>query len=127
MRPGVPEVLFFHTVSIQQYGGAEGIRDPGALEAAVARPWLSFGGEEAFPSPFYKAAAICESIILRHPFVDGNKRTGVSAGAYLLSTFGLEVDALPNELENMAVDVAKGEMNLEDIAVWFGTYARKAP
>ncbi len=125
MHPGVPEVLFFHTVSIQPYGGAEGIRDPGALEAAVARPWMRFGHEEVFPSPFDKAAAICELIIRRHPFVDGNKRTGVSTGAYLLSTLGFGVDAPPNELEDMAVGVAKGEMNLEDIAAWFKTYARE--
>jgi len=126
VHPGVPEVIFFHTVSIQQYGGAEGVREPEALEAAVVRPWFRVGAEDTFPSPFDKAAAICESIIRRHPFVDGNKRTGVSAGAYLLSTFGFEVDAPLNELEDLAIGVAKGEMSLEDIAAWFETYARKA-
>jgi death on curing protein len=119
LKPGIPELLFFHTVAIQQYGGAEGILDSEALEAAAARPWQSFGGEDAFPSPFDKAAAICESIIQRHPFVKGNKRTAVSAAAYLLSTFGLELNATPTELENMAVELAKGEMDVADISAWF--------
>ena len=125
MNPGVPEVLFFHTVAIQQYGGGEGIRDKGALEAAIARPWVSFAGQEAFPTPFDKAAAICESIINRNPFVDGNKRTGLSAGAYLLSTFGFELDAAPSELEAVAMNVEAGRMSLEDASGWFEDHARK--
>lgn len=122
MKPGIPELLFFHTVAIQQYGGAEGILDSEALEAAAARPWQSFGGKDAFPSAYLKAAAICESIIQRHPFVKGNKRTAISAAAYLLSTFGLELNAPPTELEGMALKVAKGEMHTEDIAAWFETH-----
>jgi death-on-curing protein len=119
LKPGILELLFFHTVAIQQYGGAEGILDSEALEAAAARPWQSFGGADAFPTPYLKAAAICESIIQRHPFVKGNKRTAVAAAAYLLSTFGLELDATPTELEDMAVETAKGKMKVEDIAMWF--------
>jgi death-on-curing protein len=123
--PGVPEVLFFHTVAIQRYGGGAGIRDKGALEAAIARPWSSFAGREAFPTPFDKAAAICESIINRHPFVDGNKRTGLSAGAYLLSTFGFELDASSSELEALAMDIEAGRMGLEDASGWFEAHARE--
>jgi death-on-curing protein len=124
--PGLSEVLFFHTVAIQQYGGAEGVRDKGALEAAIARPWMSYGGRELFPTPFDKAAAICESIIQRNPFADGNKRTGISAGAYLLSTFGFELGATPGELENLAVAVATGNVDLEALATWFEVHSRKA-
>ena len=119
------EVLFFHTVAIQQYGGSEGVRDEGALEAAIARPWQSFGGEAVFPTPFDKAAAICDSIIRRHPFVDGNKRTGVSTGAYLLSTFGVELDATNEELEGMAVSIAVGEMETSDLAAWLEAHSVK--
>ena len=130
MNPGLSEVLFFHTVAIQQYGGSEGVRDRGALEAAIARPWHTLAGqegeEEAFPTPFDKAAAICESIIRRHPFVDGNKRTGISAGAYLLSTFGIELEAANEELENMAVSVAKGCMDTNSLAVWLETHSIKS-
>jgi death-on-curing protein len=125
VKPGLAEVLFFHTVAIQQYGGAEGVRDEEALEAAIARPWQSFGAEEAFPTPFDKAAAICDSIIRRHPFVDGNKRTGVSTGAYLLSTYGVELDATSAELEDMAVSVAVGELDTRDLAAWLEAHSVK--
>ena len=119
MNPGIPELLFFHTVAIQQYGGRDGIRDRGALESAVARPWSSFAGEEVFPSPFDKASAICEALINHHPFVDGNKRTGMSAGAYLLSTFGLVLEAPPSELEDIAVHVAAGHVDVSGLSTWF--------
>lgn len=75
----VEDLVFIHSAAIARYGGASGVRDTGSLEAAVDRPYSSFGGQEMFPGPFAKAAALMESIIQRHPFVDGNKRTGVAS------------------------------------------------
>lgn len=125
MRPGVAEILFLHTVSIQEYGGSEGVRDPGALEAAAARPWSAAFGREHFPAPYEKAAALTESIIRRHPFVDGNKRTGISAGAYLLSAIGYELTATNEELEEFAVSVATGSLTLAEMARWFEDHSRE--
>ncbi len=125
-KPGLPEVLFFHTASIGQYGGSEGVRDEGALLAAIERPWQASFGQEHFASPFEKAAALMESIIRRHPFVDGNKRTGTASAAYLLSTFGYEVEAEQEELEDFAVSVAEGAFETEDMALWFEEHARKS-
>lgn len=90
-NPDVRDLLFMHAALVKQYGGSSGVRDAGALEAAVARPWGSSLGEQHFPTPFLKAAAICESVIKRRPFVDGNKRTGTAAGVYLLLTDGRRV------------------------------------
>jgi death-on-curing protein len=118
-KPGLPEVLFFHTASIGPYGGSEGVRDEGALLAAIERPWQASFGQEHFASPFAKAAALMESIIRRLPLVDGNKRTGTASAAYLLSTFGYEVQAEQEELEDFAVGVAVGDLETEDIALWF--------
>ena len=126
MHPGIPEVLFFHTVAIEQYGGVEGVRDRGALEYALARPWTGFAGEDPFPTPFDKAAAICEALIQYHPFVDGNKRTGVATGAYLLSTFGLELQASNRELDELAVAVATGHVDVGALSTWFENHTRKA-
>ncbi len=91
--PGLPEALFFHTVSIEKYGGSGGVRDRRSLLAAIERPWQASFGREHFSSPFEKAAALMESIIRRHLFVDGNKRTATASASYLLSMFGLEVQA----------------------------------
>ena len=124
-KPGLAEILFFHTVSIDRYGGSEGVRDEGTLLAAIARPWQASFGHEHFASPFQKAAALMESIMRRHPFVDGNKRTGTASALYLLSTFGYELEVEQKDLEDFAVNVALGELSTEEIATWFEDHARK--
>lgn len=123
-NPDLGRVIFIHTVLIEVYGGSRGVRDVGSLEAAIARPWGAAFGEEHFPTPLDKAAAITESIIQRHPFVDGNKRTGVTAGAYLLSTFGYEVESTQQGLEDLGVDLANGEMTSESVSRWFEKHSR---
>lgn len=123
-NPDLRRVLFAHTVLIERYGGAEGVRDLESLEAAIERPWGSSFGREHFPGSFRKAAALCESLIQRHPFVDGNKRTGVTMGSYLLSTFGYEVEATQQKLEDFGVDVARSMLDTEHIARWFEGHAK---
>lgn len=125
-EPGLPEVLFFHTVSIGRYGGSEGVRDEESLLAAIERPWQVTFDRGHFPSPFEKVAALMESIIRRHPFVDGNKRTATASAAYLLSTLGYEMEAEQRDLEDFAVSVALGELETEDVALWFENHAREA-
>ncbi len=68
------EVLRLHHLSIVKYGGSDGIRDEGLLESALARPYQTFGGNDLYQTIYEKAAAIMESVIINHPFVDGNKR-----------------------------------------------------
>src|SRR6185312_11978530 len=83
------DILNLHKYSIQKYGGSEGLRDSGLLESAIARPFQTFDGEDLYPSVFEKAAALGESLIINHPFIDGNKRTGTVAMAALLEDEGL--------------------------------------
>ncbi len=66
-------VIKIHELSIISYGGSTGIRDEGLMESAIARPYQTFGGEDLYQSVTEKAAAIAESIIIKHPFIDGNK------------------------------------------------------
>lgn len=123
VRPTVEEVLFLHSVVIGTHGGSEGVRNVGALEAAVHRPWGASFGQEHFESVWSKAAALMESIIKRHPFVDGNKRTGVFAGARLLDLAGYELIATDEELVRLAVRVAEGQVDIEEISRWFADHA----
>ena len=67
------EVLIIHNEVVFAHGEANGIRDVGGLDSAIARPFQSFGVEDLYPSVIEKAAAIGESIIMNHPFIDGNK------------------------------------------------------
>jgi death-on-curing protein len=125
VRPSVENILFLHTVAVEVFGGSEGVR-PESLRAAVARPWDSSLGRDHFPTPFDKAAALVESIIRRHPFIDGNKRTAVYAAAYLLKTFGHELEAEQQELEDFAVSVVVENMETADIALWFESHSLRA-
>ena len=64
-----------HNILIDKFGGSKGIRDIGSLEASLARPYATFDQKDLYPTIVDKAAAIFESIIINHPFIDCNKRT----------------------------------------------------
>ena len=81
---GFDLVRRLHDRVIVQTGGMPGIRDQGLLESAVARPMQSFGDELLFPTLASMAAALTVGIIQNHPFLDGNKRTGIAAGMAFL-------------------------------------------
>ena len=126
MRPSVEDVVFLHTIAVGEFGGSEGVRDIESLRAAVARPWGSSLGREHFPTPFDKAAALAESIIQRHPFVDGNKRTAVYAAAYLLEKLGHVLETEQQELEDIAVRIAQRAFKPEDMSLWFEEHTRRS-
>ena len=71
----VTHVLRIHARSIEQFGGDPAIRDLGLLESAVAQPRAGFGGKDLYPELADKAAALAFSLVMNHPFADGNKRT----------------------------------------------------
>lgn len=71
------EVLAIHQILVDDFGGSQGVRDENALKSAIARPFSGFGETEFYPSPEEKAGAVLESVLKNHPFLDGNKRTGV--------------------------------------------------
>ena len=120
----VEEILSFHNDVITLDVGMRGIRDRGALEAVAARPQGSFGGIEHFPTPFAKAAALIESIIQRHPFVDGNKRTGIKVGIFLLFLAGYELTSSPQELTNVTLEVAEHRLDVDGLTQWLEQHAQ---
>jgi len=113
------QVLQIHEAQIERFGGATGLRDPGALESAVARPAMTFGGEDLYPDVPSKAAALMHSLVMNHAFVDGNKRVGVTAAELFLRLNGYRLDASDPELEELTLTVAKGELDAEALAIWF--------
>src|SRR5690349_1658245 len=82
-----------HNILIEQFGGALGLRDSGALASALSRPFQTFEGKELYPTPIQKAASLIESILSNHPFVDGNKRTGYVLMRLLLINGGYDIKA----------------------------------
>ena len=109
------EVLQLHNKSILDYGGSNGTRDINLLESAIARPYQSFGDVEFYPSPFEKAAALIESIVKNHPFIDGNKRTGFLACYSLLYRSKFQINADQEHAYQFVIDIASSKISFEDI------------
>ena len=107
-----------HTVAVEEFGGSSGIRDRGLLESALARPLASSGGRNLYDTPFKRAAALAESLVLNHGFVDGNKRTAMYAMAAWLERDGYVIEAARGELRDLALAIASHELSMEQIAAW---------
>jgi death on curing protein len=114
----VAQILQLHAFQIARFGGAQGLRDRGALVAAVARPQLTFGGDDLYPDLAAKAAALIHSLVQNHPFVDGNKRVGAHAGLVFVRVNGFRLGISPAELTETVMAVARGELAAEALAIW---------
>src|SRR5581483_4554318 len=107
----IRHVLENHERVIAQSGGDPGVRDPGLLESAVAQPRAGFGGEDLYPSLAEKAAALAFSLVMNHPFADGNKRTGYVTMMMFLGRNGHTIEASVDERESVFLRLAAGEMD----------------
>ena len=118
------QVLYLYQQVIQRSGGTLGLRDEGLLESAVYRPQASFGGQDLYPDLFSKAAALGHSLILNHPFVDGNKRVGFEAMLLMLRLNGYDVHVPLETSFGFVVEVAKGKRTEQAIADWLKQHSR---
>jgi death-on-curing protein len=117
-------VLQIHESQIKLFGGSSGIRDLGLLESALAMPQASFGGTFLHADLYEMAAAYLFHIVSNHPFVDGNKRTGMVAALTFLDMngywFNEENDAeLDDAMESLVLSVACGEADKAQITAFF--------
>ncbi len=115
---GFSEVEKIHDILIEKFGGANGIRDRGALESAISRPYQTFDGSDLYPDPADKAAAIFESIISNHPFVDGNKRAAYVLMRLILLENQLNIITGQDEKFDFVIKAAKGELTFDQISEW---------
>jgi death-on-curing protein len=114
----ITEVEKIHDILIENFGGAKGIRDRGVLESAINRPYQTFDGQELYPSPIDKAAAIFESLISNHPFIDGNKRTAYVIMRLVLKESKMDIDLTQDQKFDFVIKAAKGEFNYDQIRTW---------
>ena len=112
------DALKIHKLLIDQFGGSHGVRDEGLLNSAINRPFATFDQQELYPEPIEKAAAIIESIVTNHPFIDGNKRTGYVLARLLLLKSGLDIKATQQDKYEMVIAVSTGEWKSEQIKDW---------
>lgn len=117
------QVLFIHSRVIDETGGAHGVRDIGLLQSAVSRPQATFSGNDLYPDIISKAAALMESLARNHPFLDGNKRTAISATGVFLALNGLRLEATQKELELFAVNMAVNKLSVDEAVAWLKKHA----
>ena len=94
------------------------MRNSELLESALSRPFQTFEDKELYPTPVEKAAAILESIVKNHPFMDGNKRTGYFLMRLVLLENGLDIKATQEDKYNLVNSVASSKTGFENIKSW---------
>jgi death on curing protein len=118
------QILFLHARLIEETGGSHGIRDITLLLSAVGKPQASFKKQDLYPDIFSKAAALMDSLVRNHPFVDGNKRTGISAAGIFLLRNNYRLIASNAELEALTLAVAQSQKSISEITDWFHTHTQ---
>jgi len=115
----VADVLAMHAELMRRYGGAPGVRDPGALEAALFRPQTGY-----YEDIVAEAAALLESLAINHPFVDGNKRIAFAAAAVFLDINGWKLQRAPIRIhEEMMRMFDSGNFDIAHIEPWLRGFA----
>ena len=110
----VDDILAIHADQIERYGGGDGIRDPGLLEAALFRPQTGY-----YPTLIDEAAALWESLSQNHPFVDGNKRTAFAATYVFLAINGLDIIATDDEAQDFVLGLyATSSITFDNLRAW---------
>ncbi len=111
----VGEVLILHELQLARYGSA-GVRDLGLQESAVSQAQVGFGGVYLHEDVAAMAAAYLFSIVKNHPFIDGNKRTGLAAALTFLDLNGIPIDRSSAELYDATMAVAEGRLDKDGLA-----------
>lgn len=120
IQPAV--VLAVHDRQIAEHGGMPGLRDPGLLAGALARPQnLAAYGR---PDVADLAAAYAFGLIQDHPFLDGNKRTGYVVSRVFLLLHGADLAAPLAERVLAMLRVATGDLDEPGLAAWFRARSR---
>jgi death-on-curing protein len=122
---GLNDVLNIHDILIDKFGGTKGVRDQGALESAINRPYATFGELDLYSSQIEKAAAIFESVLINHPFLDGNKRTAYVLMKLILLEDGLDIYADQDEKYQMVISASKGDIRFAEIVKWLQNRVKK--
>ncbi len=123
VNPPLQAVLDLHGELLAEHGGAPGIRDLGALQASLARPFqiIAYGDERL--TIFDLAAAVCASICRNHPFVDGNERAAFVALGLVLGLNGFELDAAEREAADTILALAARTLTEEKFRDWVADHA----
>jgi death-on-curing protein len=116
------DVLNIHEFLIYKFGGSHGIRDESLLKSALSRPFQTFDQVDLYKSHVEKAAALIKSVVINHPFIDGNKRTGYVLMRLYLMENNLDISANQNEKYEFVISIASGIRSYNQIAEWIQSH-----
>lgn len=122
---GERQILHLHRSLLAATGGADGLRDRGMLQSALARPAASFAGQDLYVSLAEKAAALMHSLVSNHAFMDGNKRVAVAATELFLLANGRRLEADTDALEQLTLAAAASQIGREEIRIWIEQHIRR--
>ena len=122
LYPTAEQVLFLHSRLIEETGGAHIVRDLSLLLSALGRLKASFEGDDLYPDTLTQAAALMDSLIRNHPFVDGNKRTAIAAAGIFVQLNGYTLSVTNKELVRFTLACAQSRLSLEAMREWFARY-----
>ena len=114
----VQDIYELHLQLKETFILSSGIRDENLLASAVNTPFQTFMGNDLYPSLYDKAAQLCYGIANNHPFIDGNKRTALHSMYVYLIINGIDITASQQEVENLIINVAAGNMTNVELAQW---------
>lgn len=112
------QVLFIHNRLIQETGGAHGVYDLSKLLSALVRPQATFEGNDLYGDVFDRAAALMDSLIRNHPFLDGNKRTAITTTALFMRLNGYSLLVQNEEMVRFTIACAQSQIAFEEITAW---------
>lgn len=110
----IDDVLEIHLEQIAEFGGADGVRDKGLIEAALLRPQTGY-----YKDIIEEAASIWESLTMNHGFVDGNKRVGLAVMEIFLEVNGVDHTANNDDLIKFIYsNLEAGTFNKDTLDAW---------
>jgi len=121
----VSQVLYLHDLIHNATGGSTGVRDMGALESAIYHVYASFKGKDLYRTVEEKATRQAYGIIRNHPFIDGNKRTGLFVMLVFLELNDIKLTFTQHELVKLGIEIADGIINPAQITEWILKHKKK--
>src|SRR3989339_2094060 len=121
----IDEVMVIHNKMIELFGGRKDVHDFTMLHSATERCKATFGGKDLYPTIFDKASALIQSLILNHPFDDGNKRTAFSSCVLFLYYNQYKLEYSKSETIQFTLDVDSHKLNFEQNSLFFPKKKKK--
>lgn len=112
------QIQWIHRRVIDATGGSDAVRDLNLVQSSAVRPSGGFGEQDTYRTLPEKAAALLESLVLYHPFVDGNKRTALVAAGIFLEINGVSLEFRPAEAEQLLRRLGAGGLRFAEVVRW---------